>query len=202
MKNACILALALTGSISLGHAGEPSIAPAAAKVVSESQVKAAHREKNVAMAAIKSREELTSYMLTTPLQKSPLSFLSKEGRQSFLDSLTFNSNGVTGFRFGSLEEELTPTQIFQVLSLFGAQDMTRGFKRARVKTVTDQKLLKGEGYSTSEYDDVWDDIWDEGVDFGGTDKQGFYCDLDGICKPANDQRFICTARCKSAHTGK
>lgn len=154
------------------------------------------------MAAIKSPEELTSYMLTTPLQKSPLYFLSKAGRQSFLDSLTFNSNGVTGFRFGPLEEELTPTQIFQVLSLFGAQDMTRSFKRARVKTVTDQKLLKGEGYSTSEYDDVWDDVWDENVDFGGKDKPGFYCDLDGECKPANTMDSICMSRCKSAHTGK
>lgn len=40
-----------------------------------------------------------------------------------------------------LEDELTPTQIFEVLSLFGLAELVSQFKNARVETPHDEHLL-------------------------------------------------------------
>lgn len=99
------------------------------------------REKNTLAAPIKSRADLTAHMSSTESGKSPIELLSKAAKEQFLASLTFNKLGLTSFNFGVLERELTPTQIFQVLSLFGVQDLTGSFKQARVVTKADQQIL-------------------------------------------------------------
>jgi hypothetical protein len=44
-------------------------------------------------------------------------------RRLFLDSLRFNEKGVTTLRYDVLES-LTPTEVYQILSLFGMQGLT------------------------------------------------------------------------------
>ncbi|MDM5182110.1 hypothetical protein PO883_33610, partial [Massilia sp. DJPM01] len=96
------------------------------------------------MATITSSAQLTRYMKMTPPQENLLSVLSEAARKRFLESLTFNEKGITGYRYAELESELTPTKIAKILSLFGSQANTTLFKKAVVKTEKDQRLLAGE----------------------------------------------------------
>ncbi|UPG92808.1 hypothetical protein [Luteibacter aegosomatissinici] len=74
-----------------------------------------------AAAPIHSEDDLYRYTTLTPKAQSPLSLLSPQGQKRFLSSLKFNDNGLVGFNYADLRNELTPVQIYQVLSLFGAQ---------------------------------------------------------------------------------
>lgn len=98
-------------------------------------------------APIKSRAELIAHL---EKGNSPIDALSDAGRQMFLDSLEFGDNGLASFRKVELEAELTPTQIYEILKLFGFQRAISGFSSARIETQADLDLLEKEketGYS-------------------------------------------------------
>ena len=84
------------------------------------------------MAPIKTSGDLAAY-LRSANRGSPLMALSPGGRQRFLDSLTFNENGLVSYRYEDLAQELTASQAYRVLSLFGAQRTTH-LLHARVET--------------------------------------------------------------------
>jgi hypothetical protein len=71
-------------------------------------------------APITSQRSLSRH-LSAGLTESPLGRLSQPALRRFLASLQFNESGLTTFRYTELEAELTPTQIYQVLALFGQQ---------------------------------------------------------------------------------
>ena len=96
------------------------------------------------MAQLASRESLTKFMKMTPADRNPLMLLSKDARERFLESLTFNHHGLTGYRYIDLENELTPTQIARLLALFGSQGNTSLFRKAQVKTAKDRRILNDE----------------------------------------------------------
>lgn len=73
------------------------------------------------VAPIRSRAELVRYVKETPATLSPLNRLSPSARARFLESLTFGKRGLSGYRYADLARELTPVQIYQILSLFGRQ---------------------------------------------------------------------------------
>jgi hypothetical protein len=77
----------------------------------------------------------------TNVQSSPLRYLSPAAQKAFLDSLTFNENGLTGFKSALLEADLTPTQIEEVLALFGHQRLVIMFPKAKVSSPRDKELL-------------------------------------------------------------
>lgn len=93
------------------------------------------------LAPIKSQMELQAYLATSKLGLSPLDALSLAAKQRFLASLRFNENGLTTFEYVDLENELTPTQIYRILSLFGAQRDTSLMKSARIQTDTDRLIM-------------------------------------------------------------
>jgi hypothetical protein len=93
------------------------------------------------LAPVKTHVSLLAYQQITPDVVSPLSKLSSAGKAEFLASLTFNESGVTGFNYRILENELTPTQIYGVLALFGAQHLTARLRGARIDSVADHQLL-------------------------------------------------------------
>jgi hypothetical protein len=82
-------------------------------------------------APIKSAEDLADHSSSIALACSPLRYLSESGRRSFLASLTFNEKGLSSFRYADLEAELSPTQIFDILALFGVQHTTPMLTKAR-----------------------------------------------------------------------
>ncbi|MFC4700517.1 hypothetical protein ACFO4O_10130 [Glaciecola siphonariae] len=72
---------------------------------------------------------------------SPLNLLSEDAKARFANSLVFNQRGLAGFYYADLEAELTPTQIYTVLRLFGKQHATHLFSNARIETTLDVMLL-------------------------------------------------------------
>lgn len=144
------------------------------------------RKRNRAMAPIKSALDLQNYIKMTPPNLSPLNLLSKAGLAEFLDSLTFNKQGLTGYKFSNLEEELTPTQIYRILALFGSQSHIRSMKNAKIKTEADKRLMEITPAS------FYDDIWDENT--GDPDHYDHYrCHLPATCVKATS--FLCDRTC-------
>lgn len=62
---------------------------------------------------------------------------------SFINSVTFDATGVTGWDHALLEQNLSVTQLYRVLALFGAQSTIGDYANAQVYTDTDRLLLTG-----------------------------------------------------------
>jgi hypothetical protein len=100
-----------------------------------------------------------------------------------LQSLKFSETGLSSFNYKALENELTPTQIYKVLSIFGMQHLTARFRLARVITATDMALITSHDHAKGII------IYDtpEG------DYEGYACTSRATCsKNMND---ICTSNC-------
>jgi hypothetical protein len=133
------------------------------------------------MAPIKSQIALANYMAMTPGSGNPLMKLSPATRQQFIDSLSFNENGVTGYRYDGLERELNATQIRKLLSLLGIQESGALLK----------KVKEDSSYSTATcYDPVYDNFCN-GVP--SKDYQNMRCANRGSCKP--EESWVCTSNC-------
>jgi hypothetical protein len=130
------------------------------------------------LASVKSHVSLLAYQQITPDVVSPLSKLSPAGKAEFLASLTFNENGVTGFNYRVLENELTPTQIYSVLALFGAQHLTARLRGARIDSVADHQLLS---YATAK------------MRRQGDDYSGYACTARATCTTSTNA--ICMSSC-------
>lgn len=98
------------------------------------------------LAPIHSEGTLARYLATNQMKGSPLHYLDPQARQQFLISLTFNDNGLTGFAYQAFSE-LTPTQVYEILGLFGAQFLTPAFATGPVSTEADAQVL--EAYAVS-----------------------------------------------------
>ena len=90
-------------------------------------------------APIKSARDLQSYRNSG--LDSPLDKLSSRNKAQFLRSLTFNEKGLTGFRYDVLEKDLTPTEIYAVLALFGSQHLTPLLDGATARTALDSAVI-------------------------------------------------------------
>lgn len=144
------------------------------------------------MAQIKSVNELVQYVSDNP-EDSPLMLLSENARQEFLDSLVWRESGVAGYYMDPLERELTPTQIFNILKLFGLQDQVRYFRLARVESVLDQLLLKRD----MENDEVTASFGTPNDSTSGPnergDYEGYHCFAPSTCREAT--KYICLSSC-------
>jgi len=101
------------------------------------------KEQSRLSGTIKSQANLDQYQaLSAPLE-SPLNRLLAASLKRFLDSLTFNEKGLTGFSYIALQRELSATEVHQVLSLFGAQHTTSMIRGAEVRTELDQEVMSG-----------------------------------------------------------
>ena len=89
-------------------------------------------------AQIKSREDLNSYLSTTPINKSPFDHLSLGAKSRFLSSLVFNEKGLVGYSYADLVAELPASEIYKVLSLFGAQSTVPSIKGAKIASESDK----------------------------------------------------------------
>ncbi|MBD1583330.1 hypothetical protein [Pseudoalteromonas sp. S16_S37] len=83
----------------------------------------------------------TEALIRLANRNSVLDLLSPTGKEKFINSVTFTKAGLGGFNYEPLEYELTPTQIYKVLSLFGAQHVVGQLNGARVETKEDAMLL-------------------------------------------------------------
>jgi hypothetical protein len=126
-----------------------------------------------ATTPIKSRAQLQAYLVATTETGSPLNALPTEARSRFLASLSFNQKGITGYNYGDLHSDLTVRQVYQILSLFGAQRDT-ALVGGRVTTTSDRMLLSSQGIPN-------------------TDHPGYECVSHGSCYAT--PQFICMSDC-------
>jgi len=148
---------------------------------------------NWSVAKIKSQEDLILYSQNND---SVLDLLSPESKRLFVDSIIFRDNGVAGYRFDILESELTPTQIYQVLSLIGQQHNVHVFKKARIESEEDIILLSKPEMSSAIKEGISNKagfIENMGGMGNSIDHNGYKCQSKGTCKISSV--YICTSNC-------
>lgn len=135
-----------------------------------------------ATATIRSESDLHKYLQAPPIARTPLGNLSPSARRQFLASLTFNDKGLTGFDYRALSNELSASEIYRVLSLFGMQHVTAQIPGVRVNTPLDAAILR----------QVSPQFCGTGVDCL-EDHENYKCESTGSCKMYNG--YICTSNC-------
>jgi hypothetical protein len=145
---------------------------------------ALERERDYAAAAIKSQSDLIWYVGNMP-KNSPLRMLSIQGRARFLNSLSFGSHGLASYSYADLQAELTASQIYRVLGLFGVQRSTSLIKGVLIATPDDRAIMA-----------VPDSLTPQGLGHGsqlGMDHDDHRCLSRGTCESA--YTYICTSNC-------
>ena len=84
---------------------------------------------------IRSAAELSAYLRTA--RDSPLDQLQPAARQRFLDSLVFGEHELGGFRYTELQV-LSPDDVYQILSLFGAERTVPMVLRGHIQSEADK----------------------------------------------------------------
>lgn len=102
------------------------------------------RELASKLAEVKSKEDLAEYVRKMP-EDSALHALSDGGRERFLRSLLFTDRGLASFSYADLQAELTASQIYSVLTIFGAQHSTHAIKGLRIATDADRAVVSAAG---------------------------------------------------------
>jgi|GEM_PF-4707900 len=101
------------------------------------------KEISQSLSLLQSKEDLERFLKSVPDELSPLGVLSDSGQQMFVESIVFSDEGrVASFRYDVLESELTPSEIFRVMSLFGMQEFAKNMANARVESQMDLELLE------------------------------------------------------------
>ena len=96
---------------------------------------------SLSLAPVKSTSDLETYIKNTPDHISPLNKLPPQSRNTFIESLTFNKNGLTGFNYAELQKHLTASEIYQIMSLFGAQHTTKLMKGIKINSSIDEAIM-------------------------------------------------------------
>lgn len=95
---------------------------------------------NLEGALVRSPGDLSRHLQDFAEGDSPLDQLSARGQSEFLGSLQFGPSGVASMRTDVLERELTPTQSYAILELFGWQEAAPTLRHSKVKTELDAQL--------------------------------------------------------------
>lgn len=94
-----------------------------------------------ASALIQGPKDLDAYLSGDGARaSSPLAALSSAGRRRFLAAIQFNGRFVVGFSTADLEAELTMSQAYQVLALFGMQSQIVNMPDAQIKDDGDRAI--------------------------------------------------------------
>lgn len=142
------------------------------------------RRINFELAEIKTKEALIEKSKNNPT----LNQLSQSALDRFVESSKFNKSGLVSFNYLTLESELTPTQIYKLLSLFGKQHVTYLMSNARVESAVDALILNSAPY------DIVKSISDPGVapDIPN-DYKDYRCVSRATCEYS--LRHICMSGC-------
>ena len=117
-----------------------SVHPSATNVINARGVEVDSR-----LARVKSFEHLEAYLDAGGPAESPFLHLTEDGLKRFIDSLVFTDKGLASFDALVLEAELTSSQAYSLLALFGLQRLAPYLKNARVESDLDKKVRDLEG---------------------------------------------------------
>jgi hypothetical protein len=134
------------------------------------------------LAPIKTKEDLDRYLADlrqNPEAQSPLYALTPAARDRFLNSLVFTQGGIGGYYYADMQAQLSASQAYRLLSLFGAQHTTY-LVNARVETRADQLIMEN---TVAPAEDV-----DSAVDYYNME-----CVSRATCGPKDG--YICKSNC-------
>jgi hypothetical protein len=136
------------------------------------------------LATIRNYEELTRVLD----KASPLDLLTESAKQRFVNSIVFGVNGVGSFSFEDLEAELTPTQIYKILSMFGVQHTVSQFENARIESATDTMLMNSGVEQLKSQ--ITTNSFGSGNVTKGQDHKGYYCSGRATCSESQGQIWL------------
>lgn len=93
------------------------------------------------LAPVKSVTELNAHLESTRAVRSPLLHLSNDARDRFVRSLVFSPAGLASFDYRDLVHELSASQAYELLRLFGMQHTIRSMPGLRIETSLDKAIL-------------------------------------------------------------
>lgn len=126
-------------------------------------------------------------------QGSPYLLLSADARQRFTDSLVFNENGLVSLYYTDLEQQLSLSQIYRLLGMFGEQKLTAMMTAARVVSPTD-KLIQQQLMQLNKQQESGDQGRAVMGPFGPPgDHKEYRCVEHGTCHTAGG--YICMSGC-------
>jgi hypothetical protein len=153
------------------------------------------RDLAIMTAPIKSQSDLQQYMQASEKQ-SPFKALSPGAQERLIASMTFNDEGLTGLRYDDLEAELSPTQIYRILALFGKQHLTGILDKAKIDTKLDDEIMNVFSPPSTTFchneplgvgrDSEMPSCW-------GADHKGYECERRATCRAAMSR--ICMSNC-------
>lgn len=94
------------------------------------------------IAPIKSESDLQKHLAGLKTNDSPLNHLSPASLARFTESLSFNESGLTSYRHDVLELDLSVSQAYRVLALFGQQHNITLLNNLRIETELDQEVMQ------------------------------------------------------------
>lgn len=89
------------------------------------------------LAPVKSQADLRQHLQQNARGAIMLRKLSPASYRIFIDSLVFNEKGLASFNYGVLEDELSVSEAYEVLSMFGMQHTVHHLPGLKAKTKTD-----------------------------------------------------------------
>ncbi len=128
---------------------------------------------------LRSRSDLQRYLSATATTNSPLRALSSGARERFLSSITFGAKGISGFRYADLQSELTASQSYEVLRLFGVQKDVAIIPNVRADTSADKRVIRASPFMAKHID--------------GSDYRDYRCASRATCSQSPGD--ICTSNC-------
>lgn len=142
-------------------------------------------------APIKSKHDLNQHVVLLKRKNlhSPLRYLSNSSLKRFVASISFNEKGITGYRYDDLEKELTLSQAYEVLSLFGQQYNLGHLTNAKVSTELDSDIRKFIAKKREQENSAAAKCSGS----GSKDRSGYWCSSRATC--SNRVGSICLSAC-------
>jgi hypothetical protein len=159
---------------------------------SPSSTQTRHKQQTFASTPVKSAAQLERHLKEKSGAQTPLAKLSAAAKSRFIESLTFNHKGLTGLYYLDLKAELSFTDVYSVLALFGQQHLTKHIADMPRKTSLEEEL-DDEMCDDCFFRD-WLDLFDDA--FAGNtpdDHKGYQCISPGTCKVKGG--YICLSTC-------
>jgi hypothetical protein len=97
-------------------------------------------------APVHNKAQLAEFLASSKATNSPLKYLSPEARDRFVGSLKINDQvGLRSFYYVDIEKELSASQAYELLSIFGGQGALETLSGLRGESPADKAVLLAYG---------------------------------------------------------
>jgi hypothetical protein len=115
------------------------------------------REISGRMAQIKSEVDLQAYLNSARGLPTPFDLLSPGSKRRFIESLVFTERGLGSFTYSDIRNELSLSEAYRLLALFGREATAASIRGIRVESEEDQLVFQAGaiGSRNLDYMDYW-----------------------------------------------